>query len=70
MRGRSKYIDSSRNKDFWPYQRGWPLLRVVTKRGTAVVVVLVVIAAILRRILCKALAHHARAREFYKFEQI
>ncbi len=25
VRGRSKYIESSSGKDFWPYWRGWPL---------------------------------------------
>ncbi len=35
MRGTSKYIDSSSGKDIWPY-RGWPLLRVETKRGATV----------------------------------
>ncbi len=36
VRGRSTDIHSSSGKDLWPYQRGWPLLRVATKRGTTV----------------------------------
>ena len=33
----SKYTDSDSSKDLWPYQRGWPVLRVAIKRGTTVV---------------------------------
>ncbi len=35
-----QYTDSGSRNDLWPYWRGWPLLRVVTKRGTTVYVLL------------------------------
>ncbi len=51
VRGRNKDMGTSSGKDLWPYYRGWPLLRVATKRGTTVLSVLTSVVSALEETL-------------------